>query len=346
MRPTAYRRNAHGLRDRQAFERIRLQAGELFAAGRSQAEVARDLGVAPAECQPLACLLARWRAGRIAQRRPNRACPRLSDLELAAIRQALRQGVRVNGFNSDHWTLARITTVIERVTGVAYHPGRVWKLLRRRLGWWLQRPARRHRTRRAGDRPVGGDRLATDPGNARRRRAVLVFWDESGVSLLPVTCRTWVPRGHTPVLRHRSKWQRMSMAGALCYGSHGGGAALAFHRHPGAYNTDSLIAALEQLRRSLAGRRRPWCGTGCLSTAARRCGPGCAASGIGWWWSRCLATRPSSIRSRRYGPTSKGWSWPTWPATPSMRSSRRPSVASNGSGAPTTWPTRFCVTAA
>jgi transposase len=143
MRPTAYRRNAHGLRDRQAFERIRLQAGELFAAGRSQAEVARDLGVAPAECQPLACLLARWRAGRIAQRRPNRACPRLSDLELAAIRQALRQGVRVNGFNSDHWTLARITTVIERVTGVAYHPGRVWKLLRRRLGWWLQRPARR-----------------------------------------------------------------------------------------------------------------------------------------------------------------------------------------------------------
>jgi transposase len=28
------------LRDRQAFERIRMQAGELFAAGRSQAEVA------------------------------------------------------------------------------------------------------------------------------------------------------------------------------------------------------------------------------------------------------------------------------------------------------------------
>jgi hypothetical protein len=32
MRPTAYRRNARGLRDRQAFERVRLQAGELFAA--------------------------------------------------------------------------------------------------------------------------------------------------------------------------------------------------------------------------------------------------------------------------------------------------------------------------
>jgi hypothetical protein len=36
MRPTAYRRNARGLRDRQAFERIRLQAGPLFAAGHAK----------------------------------------------------------------------------------------------------------------------------------------------------------------------------------------------------------------------------------------------------------------------------------------------------------------------
>jgi hypothetical protein len=46
MRPTAYRRNARGLRDRQAFEGVRMQAGGLFAAGHAQAEVARQLGVA------------------------------------------------------------------------------------------------------------------------------------------------------------------------------------------------------------------------------------------------------------------------------------------------------------
>jgi transposase len=39
--------------------------------------------------------------------------------------------------------LARITTVIEQTTGVAYHRGHVWKLLRRRLGYRLQRLARR-----------------------------------------------------------------------------------------------------------------------------------------------------------------------------------------------------------
>jgi hypothetical protein len=39
MRPTAYRRNARGLRDRQALEAVRMQAGALFAAGHSQAQV-------------------------------------------------------------------------------------------------------------------------------------------------------------------------------------------------------------------------------------------------------------------------------------------------------------------
>jgi hypothetical protein len=46
MRPTAYRRKARGLRDRQAFERIRLQAGPLLAVDHAQAEVARTPGVA------------------------------------------------------------------------------------------------------------------------------------------------------------------------------------------------------------------------------------------------------------------------------------------------------------
>jgi transposase len=36
-----------------------------------------------------------------------------------------------------------MATVIERLTGVAYHPGHVWKLLRHRLHYRLLRPARR-----------------------------------------------------------------------------------------------------------------------------------------------------------------------------------------------------------
>ncbi len=82
-----------------------------------------------------------------------------------------------------------------------------------------------------------------------------MFWDESGVSLLPVVRRTWAPRGHTPVIRHHFKWKRMSMAAALCYGSRGGGASLAFHHQVDAYDTDSLIQALGELRGFLGGQK-------------------------------------------------------------------------------------------
>jgi transposase len=142
MRPTVYRRNARGLRDRQAFQHIRMQAGALFAAGRSQAEVARTLGVAR---QNVSRWHARWQAGglqALASRGPTGPASRLADQQLRDLEQALRQGARAHGFDTDHWTLARIATVIEQTTGVRYHPGHVWKLLRR-MGWRLQRPARR-----------------------------------------------------------------------------------------------------------------------------------------------------------------------------------------------------------
>jgi transposase len=143
MRPTAYRRNARGLRDRQAFEHIRMQAGTLFAAGHSQAEVARQLGVAR---QNVSQWHARWQAGGLGELRnasPPRPTPPLSHQQLHLIDQALWQGGREHGFDTDHWTLARVVTVIERLTGVAYHRGHVWKLLRHRLHYRLQRPARR-----------------------------------------------------------------------------------------------------------------------------------------------------------------------------------------------------------
>jgi transposase len=90
---------------------------------------------------------------------PTGYAPRLSDAQLHGIDQALRQGARTHGFDTDHWTLERIATVIERLTGVGYHPGHVWKLLRRRMGWRLQRPARRavERDQRAIARWVAED---------------------------------------------------------------------------------------------------------------------------------------------------------------------------------------------
>ena len=120
-----------------------MQAGALFAAGHTQAQVARTLGVAR---QNVSRWHAQWQAGgqeALRSAGPTGYAPRLDHQQLHVIDQALREGARAHGFQSDHWTLARITSVIEQLTGVVYHPGHVWKLLRHRLHYRLLRPARR-----------------------------------------------------------------------------------------------------------------------------------------------------------------------------------------------------------
>jgi transposase len=52
-------------------------------------------------------------------------------------------GPTANGFGTHMWTLARVAQVIERMTGVRYSPSQIWLILRQRLGWTRQRPARR-----------------------------------------------------------------------------------------------------------------------------------------------------------------------------------------------------------
>jgi transposase len=49
--------------------------------------------------------------------------------------QALRKGARAHGFQTDLWTLPRCAAVIERLTGVDYHPGHVWKILKAMKTW-------------------------------------------------------------------------------------------------------------------------------------------------------------------------------------------------------------------
>jgi DDE superfamily endonuclease len=100
-------------------------------------------------------------------------------------------------------------------------------------------------------------RPSTGPGskNARRRKAAIVFFDESGISLTPIVRSTWAPKGHTPVICHHFNWKRVSMAAGLCYGSHGGGCRLALHVQPGSYNTETLIGVLGELHRFLGGEK-------------------------------------------------------------------------------------------
>jgi transposase len=97
--------------------------------------------------------------------------------------------------------------------------------------------------------------LAASEKRARRQHALIVFEDESGVSLLPSVRATWAPRGQTPVLHHPFNWKRLSLAAALVYEPDASEAHLVFELRPGAYNGETLIAFLTQLHQLEPGRR-------------------------------------------------------------------------------------------
>jgi transposase len=202
--------------ERERLQVRRLRAAELFAIGVRQAEIARQLGVSP---QAVSIWHASWKAGgtdALCSRGPTGPTPKVSDAQLGQVEQALLKGATANGFVGELWTLNRVGTVIERLTGVRHHPAHVWAVLRHRLGWSVQRPVRRatERDQAAIDRWVAKD-WPRIKQNADRRGACLVFFDESGLSLTPNIRHTWAPRGQPPTLTHPFNWKKASMAAAL-----------------------------------------------------------------------------------------------------------------------------------
>jgi transposase len=131
-----------GSRDFEGMERRRKRAAQLFARGKSQADVARELEVSR---QSVSRWYADWLAGgATALRGAGRAgrLPQLDQADLRRVERQLEKGPLANGYPTDMWTLQRVAEVIEVECGVIYHPGHVWRILHQ-LGWSRQRPARR-----------------------------------------------------------------------------------------------------------------------------------------------------------------------------------------------------------
>ncbi len=62
--------------------------------------------------------------------------PKVGTCGLQAVHRALAGPPRASGFDLERWSLAAIALLIQRSTGVAYHPRHVTRVLRR-LGWVL-----------------------------------------------------------------------------------------------------------------------------------------------------------------------------------------------------------------
>ena len=90
--------------------------------------------------------------------------------------------------------------------------------------------------------------LAGVKKKAKKEGRTIVFIDESGLSERPHRCRTWAPRGQTPVLQYHFNWKLLSaIAGVTCWNFY-------FRLFPGAIRSPQIIDFLTHLMRHIPGR--------------------------------------------------------------------------------------------
>ena len=175
------------------LERRRQRAVRAVADGEPRKTVAKVLGVHVKT-------VARWvRAARqpdgLAAKPQTGPTPGLTDADLRKLEGLLAKGAKAHGWHNELWTAARVARLIEQQFHIDYHPEHVRKILKRRLGWTSQKPRRKARER--NDKEVArwvGDEFPRIVREAFRRRAYLVFLDESGFFLTPTVRGSWSSR--------------------------------------------------------------------------------------------------------------------------------------------------------
>ena len=147
------------------MEKRRLRSARLFEKGSSSAEVARRLGVAR---QVSHRWKQAWEAGGQAALASKGKAGRKSKMDAAAgqrVIEALLSGPQSQGYKTELWTRPRVSALIDKVAGVRYHAGHVWRVLGA-LGFSCQRPERRALER--AEKAIGTWRRKTWPTLKKR----------------------------------------------------------------------------------------------------------------------------------------------------------------------------------
>ena len=127
---------------REAKERRRLKAGRLFKAGVPQAEVARRLRVTPAAVHGWYHAWKEQGIRGLKSKGQTGFPSRMTDADRRKLKRAILQGARKFGYETDLWTLERMSTVMKQVCRKSFGITRTWQIVLN-LGFTCQKPERR-----------------------------------------------------------------------------------------------------------------------------------------------------------------------------------------------------------
>ena len=140
--------------------------------------------------------------------------PLLDAAQRQRLTALLLEGPEAHGFPTPLWTCPRVACLIRDEFGVYYHEGHVWKILRAWAGAPNARSARCGNSMKRRCAP-GSARSGRHLKKARTEGRELVFIDESGLSQKPHCCRSWAPRGQTPVLQFNFNWDKLYVSAGM-----------------------------------------------------------------------------------------------------------------------------------
>ena len=136
-------------KEREAREKVRLRAAELFAHDGDTVAIARELRVST---KSVYAWRRAWRAGGVAalvsQGAGGYRC-RLGPAQMARLAAELDKGPAAHGWADQRWTLDRVAVLIGRLFRVGYTPRGVSYLLHR-MGYVPQAPVHRAAERDEG----------------------------------------------------------------------------------------------------------------------------------------------------------------------------------------------------
>lgn len=129
----------------EELEARRIKAAKLFSRGVTQYAVAKRFGISTAAANYWHNVWVKG-GGKALLKKDVGPKGKLTKEKIIKVERALLKGPESFGYNSQLWTLPRITEVVRKVTKAAYRNRSIWHVLLR-MGWSCQKPTRKAKER-------------------------------------------------------------------------------------------------------------------------------------------------------------------------------------------------------
>lgn len=204
----------HGSNDKSEIrEWKRKQGFEMLKKGMKKSVISKKLGVNRRTVYNWSLRLAKsedWR-----DRKQPGSKSRLTKNQKEKLKEIIDSGPRTYGYDTDLWTLKRISEVISKEFNVNYNTTHIWRVLKN-LGYSAQIPVA---VAMEQNNDYVGEWLEKNypeyVKEAKEKNATILFQDESGVQSRPNVRRTWSKRGKRPVMKVKERRDKISISSAV-----------------------------------------------------------------------------------------------------------------------------------